>query len=73
MDAEVFNNKLYSNIVPFNVNDNMRKSNVDLDPNYIARFVAADNSFSIIKPFLLGKWTNYNANFKIHLDMREIG
>ena len=58
LDAEVFNNKLYSNLVPFLVNNNMRKSNVDLDPNYIAGFLAAvpygSGSFSIIKPSLLG-------------------
>lgn len=51
----------------------MKKSNVDLDPNYIAGFVAADGSFSIIKPSLLGKWPNYNANFRIHQDIRDIG
>ena len=55
LGAEVFNNKLYNKIVPYNV-ENIIKINQDtLDPNYIAGFTAADGSFTIIKPSIKGK------------------
>lgn len=72
LGAEIFNNKLYDNIVPFNVNNIMKNNNETLDPNYIAGFTGADGSFSITKPSLTGKWANYDANFRIHQDIRDI-
>lgn len=71
LDAEIFNNKFYSDIVPFNVNNIMKNSNVTLDPNYIAGFTGADGSFSITKPSLVGRWPNYDANFRIHQNIRD--
>ena len=73
LDADVFNPKTYSDIVPFNVNNIVKNSNVTLDPNYIAGFTGADGSFSITMPCLSIKWTNYDANFIIQQNMRDMG
>lgn len=58
LKAEIFNNKLYSYITPFNVKNILKNKDVTLDPHYIAGFTGADGSFSITKPSLVGKWPN---------------
>lgn len=71
LDAEIFSHKLYNNIIPFDVKNILLKNDKALDPNYIAGFTGADGSFSITKPSLVGKWPNYDANFRIHQDIRD--
>ena len=41
LGAEIFNNKLYKNIIPFDVECLVKSDNVSLDPNYIAGFTGA--------------------------------
>lgn len=55
LNAEVFNNKLYNNIVPYSVEDITKVNQDTLDPNYIAGFTAADGSSTITKPSIKGK------------------
>jgi len=62
---------LYNNIIPFGVRRILKGDKGVLDPNYIAGFTGGDGSFSITKPSLTGKWTNYDANFRIHQDTRD--
>lgn len=52
LGTEIFNNKLYNDIIPFDANRLLKSDNIALDPNYIAGFTGADGSFSITKPSL---------------------
>jgi len=71
LGAEIFNNKLYKDIIPFDVEPLLKRNNAILDANYIAGFTGADGSFSITKSTLIGRWPNYDANFRIHQNIRD--
>lgn len=71
LNAEIFNNQHYKNVIAYNV-ENIIKTNVlTLDSNYIAGFTAADGSFTVTKPSIKGKWPNYDAYFRIHQNVRD--
>ena len=71
LDAEVFNNYLYSDVVPFDVSSIIQENEIKLNLHYVAGFTAADGSFSVIKPSSIGKWPNYDAFYRIHQNTRD--
>jgi hypothetical protein len=73
LDATIFKNKEFMNIVPFDTSNLFISENSNLNPNYIAGFVAADGSFFISKPSSTGKWPNYDATFSIAQNKKDLG
>jgi len=71
LNASVFTSDPYNSIKPFDIKNIVKSDKMKLDPNYVAGFVAADGSFSITLPSLTGKSPNYDANFRIHQNIRD--
>lgn len=71
LDAAVFKDSQFSDIVPFDTSNVFVKNTFKLSPYYVAGFVAADGSFYIISPNYDTKWPNYNAGFSIAQNKRD--
>lgn len=70
--ANIFKHSAFSNIVPFNLTDIIFiEQNTNLEPEYIAGFVAGDGSFFISRPKFNSKWPNYDATFSIAQNQRD--
>lgn len=72
LNASIFKNQQFSDIVPFNTSKININSDLKLDPNYIAGFVAADDSLFIYRPSANSKWPNYDATFSITQNKKDI-
>ncbi len=59
--------------MPYDISKIKLESDLPLDPNYIAGFVAADGSFFIQRPSSKAKWPNYDATFSIAQNQTDIG
>ena len=71
LDAVIFKNKIFANIIPFDASNILIEHNNQLEPEYIAGFVAADGSFFISRPSSTNRWPNYDATFSIAQNFRD--
>lgn len=71
LNAIVFKDSRFSDIVPFDTSNIFVKNTSKLSPFYLAGFVAADGSFYISLPNLSTKWPNYDAGFSIAQNKRD--
>lgn len=71
LDATIFQNSEFSDIIPFDTSSILIEQDSKLEPEYIAGFVAADGSFFISRPSTNSKWPNYDATFSIAQNKRD--
>lgn len=72
LDATIFQNREFMDVTPYNTDNITIGTKMNLDPNYVAGFVAGDGSFFISKPSLTGKWPNYDATFSVAQDKKDL-
>lgn len=59
---------MYSIIIPFQLESNLKNNDTKLDPNFIAGFTVADGCFTLTKPSASGPYLH--TFFLIHQNIR---